>query len=196
MRGVHHFGMELHAVEAALRVLERRHGRVIRRRDDRRARRWGDHGVAMRHPHGLILGQRREQLSTGCVQLGAAELRHVGAVDTAAELEREQLRAVADAEGRDAELEERRIEPRRAVGVDGRGSAGEDQRARVAALELVDGEAVRDQLGVDARLTDPARDQLRVLAAEVDHQNRTFLELRLRSDLDELSRVGNWARPS
>ena len=42
------------------------------------------------------------------VQLGAAELRHLRALDVAAELERHRLHAVADAEHRDAELEQLR----------------------------------------------------------------------------------------
>ena len=97
--------------------------------------------------------------------------RTPGPVDPAAELEREQLRAVTDAEGRDAELEDRRVELRSAVGVHRRGPAREDQRGRVAAPKLVDGDAVRDELGVDARLAHAARDQLRVLPAEVDDQH-------------------------
>jgi hypothetical protein len=39
---------------------------------------------------------------------------------------------------------------------------------------------VRDELGVDARLADAARDQLRVLAAEVDDEDRAILGCRVR----------------
>jgi hypothetical protein len=36
------------------------------------------------------------------------------------------------------------------------------------------------ELRVDAALANPARDQLRVLPAEVDHEHRTFFGRRLR----------------
>ena len=43
------------------------------------------------------------------------------------------------------------------------------------APDLVGGERVRDELGVDARVADAARDQLRVLAAQVEHEHRPLL---------------------
>jgi hypothetical protein len=58
---------------------------------------------------------------------------------------------------------------------------------------------VADELGVDAALADAARDQLRVLAAEVDDEDGPLLELRLRRrELDDLRalRAGNSALPS
>ena len=44
---------------------------------------------------------------------------------------------------------------------------------------------MREQLGVDAALADPAGDQLRVLAAEVEHQD-LLVGGRRRGDLDRL----------
>jgi hypothetical protein len=58
---------------------------------------------------------------------------------------------------------------------------------------------VADELGVDATLADAARDQLRVLAAEVEDEDGPLLELRLRRrKLDDLRalRAGNSALPS
>ena len=57
------------------------------------------------------------------------------------------------------------------VGVDRGGAAGEDQRARRALADPLDRGVVREQLGEDAALADPARDQLRVLAAEVEDED-------------------------
>jgi hypothetical protein len=51
---------------------------------------------------------------------------------------------------------------------------------------------VADELGVDPALADPARDQLRVLAAEVDHEDRTFLGRSFR--LGERDEVAHQAR--
>ena len=52
-------------------------------------------------------GQVVEELGLLDAQLGLAELGDAGAVDAAAEVQRQQLHAVADAERRNAELEER-----------------------------------------------------------------------------------------
>ena len=75
--------------------------------------------------HVCSLGQPGEERAAAAVELGLAELGDAGALDLAAELERHQLHAVADAERRDAELEERRVDPRRVLGVDRRRAAAE-----------------------------------------------------------------------
>ena len=201
VRRVHDLGVELHAVEAAPVILERRDRRARRLADDAGAGRGLDDRVAVGHPHRLLGRQVVEEPALGRVELGAAELGDVGAVDTPAELERQQLRAVTDPERRHAELEDRRIEPRRSVRVDRRRPAREDDRGRVAAAELVDRDAVRDELGVDARLAHPPGDQLCVLPAEVDHQHRAILGERLlliqarQRERDDLTHDGNSARP-
>ena len=57
--------------------------------------------------HVCSRGQAREQpAGVAHLQLGAAELRHLGALDVAAELERHRLHAVTDAEHGNAELEQ------------------------------------------------------------------------------------------
>ena len=118
-RRVDDLGVELDRVDAARRVLER---------GDRRGGRGGELGeargraldaVAVRHPAGLLERQAGEQPARlADAQLGAAELADLGVLDDAAERVREQLHAVADAEHRDAELEQRRVELRRARRVD------------------------------------------------------------------------------
>ena len=56
-------------------------------------------------------------------------------------------------------------------------------RARTASGEIV----CADELRVDAALAHAARDQLRVLAAEVDHQHRPVLHGRELDDVRRLS---------
>ena len=56
--------------------------------------------------------------------------------------------------------------------MDRRGPAREDDAERIASAELVDGRVVREDLGEDAELADPAGDQLRVLRAEVEDDQR------------------------
>ena len=121
-------GVELDAVEAALDRLDGGHGRRGRRGERGEPGRRGEDRVAVRHPAGLLgrqAGQQPPRLADR--QLRAAELADLGALDLAAEVEREQLHAVADAQHRDPELEQLPVQPRRAVGVDRRRAAGEDQ---------------------------------------------------------------------
>jgi hypothetical protein len=179
VRRVHDLRVELHPVEAAAGILERRHRRRGRSRDDAGARRRRGHRVAVRHPHGLLARQVAEELALLGEQVRLPELGRTRSLDAPAEVERHQLRAVADAEGGDAGLEDAVVDAGRAVGVDGRGAAGEDDRVRVARADRVRRHAVRHELGVHPRLAHAARDQLRVLAAEVDDEDGAFLRRRL-----------------
>src|SRR5581483_2577881 len=128
-----------------------------------------------------------EELAAGRREVGAAELRGPRAVDASSEIEGEQLRAVADAERRDAE----RVDRRRA--------ARQDHGDGIPAAKLLRRRPVRDELGVHARLADTPGDQLRVLAAEVDDEHRPVLRGRRGRPLDHaamtLNRAGNWERP-
>ena len=179
VRRVHDLGVELDAVEPAARVLERGNRCRCGRPGDDRSLRRRDDGVAMAHPDDLLLGQAGEEGAATAVELRLAELGGAGARDLAAQLQREQLGAVADAERRDPELEEGLVDPRGALGVDRGRAAGEDQRGRVPRPHLVDAERVRHELRVDTCVADAAGDQLRVLAAEVEHEHRPFLRRRL-----------------
>ena len=156
-------------------------------RDDARALGRLDDRVAVGHPDGLLRRRVVEEPRLLDAHLGAPELGDAGAVDAAAELERHQLRAVTDAERRDPELEQRRIDPRRVVGVDRRRPAAQDERVRVARAHRLGRDRVADELGVDAALAHAPRDQLRVLPAEVDNENRPVLRAGELQDLRLLS---------
>ena len=71
-------------------------------------------------------------------QLGAAVLAGAGVGDGPAECLRHGLKPVADAEHRKAEVEQRRIELRGAVGVDAGRPTGKHDRQRIAGLDLLD----------------------------------------------------------
>jgi hypothetical protein len=149
----------------------------------------------MAHPGGLLLGQVLEQGAAGGVQRGLAELGHARSLDGAAEIERHQLGAVADAEHRHAQLVQTRVDARRGLGVHGRGAAAQDQRRRVAAAGLVGRDPVPDELGVDPAVADAPRDQLRVLAAEVEHEHGPLLGALLgRRERDDLRSLGHARR--
>ena len=101
----------------------------------------------------------------------AAVLAAAGAGDLAAELERHELRAVADAEHRDAEVVDAGVDARGALDVDRRGTTAEDHARGPPCRDLGCGDRVGHDLGVDVRLAHPPRDQLGVLRAEVDDED-------------------------
>ena len=128
--GVEHLRVELHARHAPAEVLEGGDlgaGRAGRRPSKPVGRR--RHRVAVAHPHRLLRRAGRGTAWTsgrGDRERRATELGQPGALDGAAERERHRLEAVADAEGGHAGLEQRRIDARRALGVDRRRAARED----------------------------------------------------------------------
>jgi hypothetical protein len=69
---------------------------------------------------------------------------------------------------------------RRAGGIDGRRATGEHDGDRISGEETLERFVVRDELRVVAGLTDTARDQLRVLGAVVDDEDRTGGRVRIR----------------
>ena len=118
----------------ALDVLDRRDRRLGGGRQRREALGRRVHGVPVRHPAGLRVRRPRQQpAGLGHGQLRAPELPHLGALDLPAERQDERLHPVTDAEHGDAELQQLRIEPRRARRVDRRRAAAEDQPASARA---------------------------------------------------------------
>ena len=165
------------------------------------AGRGGGHRVAMAHPDDLlpreVVEERRRRVE---LDLGLPVLGDVVRLDSPAQLPRHQLHPVADAERRNPELEDRGVGERRAVRVDGGGPAGEDERDRVPSPDLFCAEPVRDELRVDTRLADASRDQLAVLAAEVEDEDGALRPARLRAgerkNLGWLSHADSSALPS
>ena len=127
-------------------------------------------------------------------QLRAPELPHLGALDLAAERQHQRLHAVTDAEHRDPELEQLRLEPRRALGVHRGRPAGQDQALRPPPADLLDADVVRQQLGEHPALAHPPRDQLRVLPAVVEHHDLVGRDLALEGQLLQ-GLVGRDGRP-
>ena len=154
----------------------------------------------MAHPHRLVGREIAEERRLLGLELGLAVLGDVVRLDLAAQVTGHQLHPVTDAEGGDAELEDPRIDVRRTVHVDRCGAAGEDQGERIPPAHLLGADAVTDELRVDPGLADAAGDQLRVLATEVDDEDRPLLRRGLgrreRDDLGRLSHDGSSARPS
>ena len=141
----------------------------------------------MAHPHGLLGREVVEELRLARLELGLAELGRARALDGAAEVARHQLHAVADAERRDPEREDLRVEVGRAVRVHGGRAAREDERCGVARRDLRRREPVPHELRVDPRLAHAPRDQLAVLPAEIDDEDRAVFRRGLgRRERDDL----------
>ena len=188
-------GVELDPVQAALDVLQRGDRRLRRARQRGEARRRLVDRVAVRHPARLLRRRAGQQPpGLGDRQLRAPELPHLGALDLAAELQHQRLHAVTDAQHRDPELEQLRLQPRRALGVHRGGPAGEDQPLRPAPPHLLDADVVRQQLREHAALAHAARDQLRVLPAVVEHDDLVGRHLALERKLLQ-GLVGRDGRP-
>ena len=183
MRRVHDLEMELRRVELARLVGDHRDRRIRRGRDRAEAGRQLGHPVAVAHPDRIFLAllpDALEQLGVfGDLDLGAAELAVMPALDLAAELLRHRLLAVADAEHRHAGVINRLWCKRRILVEHRGGPAGEDHAARLHRRERRRRVLERHDLGIDPLLADTPRDQLGHLGAEIDNENfvvgaRTF----------------------
>src|ERR1035437_3302117 len=97
------------------------------------------------------------------------------------------MKAVADAEDWDSTGPDRRIWMRRAFFVDAVGTARQDDGLGLAGDDLAPGGVEREQLRVDVQLANPARDQLAVLASEV--QDDDGVNVRAQSFAGELHSV-------
>ena len=175
--GVLHLWVPLHAVELAL---------VAGEGGDRSGCAGGQHletggsfrhGVAVAHPGGLLRRGAGEQGSSiaGERDRRRAVFAQAGLRDLTAELHRHQLEAVANAEHWNAEFQDAVVERRRTRLVDARRPTAEHDADRVQLGDLRRGDRVRHDLGVYARLANPAGDQLGVLRAKIDDEYRTLI---------------------
>ena len=168
-------GMELHAVKPPFFIRDGGVGAGIAPCDNAKAVRYLRHIVAVTHPGHTVFGQAPEQracrvkpglrfpvLPRGIVLSGG---------DSAAEVVREKLAAITDAEDGDAEPEKLGVCLRAFLIVNAAGTSGEYKPDRLSRLNLAHGGGKRLYLAVDAALPYAAGDKLIVLAAEVKDYN-------------------------
>ena len=175
-----HFRVELHAVVAT---------GVVEHAGDRAARGAGQHVevawhlgdlVAVAHPHvqaqyaviiDVVFDAVEQAALADYVNAGIAELAQVGTFDLAAHLLGHGLHAVADAQQRNVQVEDR-LRCARAVGfVDRLGAASEDDAARIEFADRFIVHVERVQFAVDTDLAHAAGDQLGVLGTEIEDQD-------------------------
>ena len=100
------------------------------------------------------------------------------AIDGSAHQLGHELQPVADAEDRHAQLEDLRIDHRRAGLLDAVGAAGEDDALGPEGADLLERHRAGMELAIDVQLADPAGDQLRVLRPEVEDQDLFCMDVR------------------
>ena len=100
------------------------------------------------------------------------------AVDLATQQLGHELEAVADAKHWDAELEDLRIDHRRAGLFDAVGAPGQDDALRPEGADLLERHGAGVDLAVDVQLPDPTGDELRVLRPEIEDQDLFCVDVR------------------
>ena len=173
--GVVDLRVELHTVEATGLVSDGAGGAMLR--DGTGAEALGQAGdeVAVAHPGDALLGQALEQAAGGEVRLGAAVFAGRAVLrgrDLTAERLGHELAAVADAEDRYAQREDGGIDLRGGGIIDAVRAAGEDKALGLHGLELLQRGRVGLDLAVYIALTDTAGDELVILPAKVQNENR------------------------
>ena len=101
----------------------------------------------------------------------------IGRLDLAAEFRGERLHAVTDAKHWRAGGQQRIADLRRALRSYGFGAARQNDAFRRECGDLLRGRIPGQDLAVDADLAYAARDELRVLAAEIDDENALCVTL-------------------
>ena len=130
------------------------------------------HLVAVAHPHVDLprhAGEQPVRLDDAATR--PAVLAGRRPLDLAAEGLAGQVQPVADAQHGHAEAEDFRVALRRARLVDAGRPAGENDPHRGQLADPRGRDVVPDDLAVDVLLADPPGDQLRVLRAEIQHQD-------------------------
>ena len=160
-------GMELHGVHLALRVLNHRN-RVFCAPGDAKAGRDFSHVVAVAVPHPQRRFQPGEELAIGIkFQLREPVLAARRRLHPAPQLGRHELQAVANPKYRNFEFEEALVTLWGGRIVNRGRTAGKNESLRPQAQQLRVGDLTGHNDRVNLQFADAARDELRVLRAEV-----------------------------
>ena len=167
-----HLGMELHRIPSLCRVLDSGHG-VRRARRQFKARRQFQRLVTVRHPNRHALWQSTKKVGVGDhVDFGVPILTLVGRTHLAAERVHHKLQPVADAEHRKTKFEHASVGRRRIFVVDRPGRTGKHNADRGVAFDLIERDGARQDYGENTLFADAACDQLRILRAKIEDDDR------------------------
>ena len=176
-------GMVLHAVEPARFVADGDVRAGVGVRDEREALGNDLHVVAVAHPRHALFGKALEELAARVKKrLGLAVFARGGVVcgdDLAAEVVRDELAAVADAEHGHARIKERGIDVRRVLKIHAVRAAGEDEADGLHCEKVRKRRRVGLDLAVNAAFAHAARDELVVLAAKVQYDDGLMVHIEI-----------------
>lgn len=174
---MHDFRMKLDAVEAFFLVHHGRNRAFFRMARHNKAFRYGFDIILMTHPADVVLfdpgekarfvieGNRGLSIFTGRTRMG----------NDAAQFLCHELMAIAKTEDRNTQGENTIVDRRRIFSINTVRSTGEDQGFWILGLDLIDGIAIRNDFAVNATFTDTARNQLCILGAKVNDQDKFML---------------------
>lgn len=175
--------MVLHAVEPARFVADGDVRAGVGVRDEREALGNDLHVVAVAHPRHALFGKALEELAARVKKrLGLAVFARGGVVcgdDLAAEVVRDELAAVADAEHGHARIKERGIDVRRVLKIHAVRAAGEDEADGLHCEKVRKRRRVGLDLAVNAAFAHAARDELVVLAAKVQYDDGLMVHIEI-----------------
>ena len=174
LRRVPDLGMKLHRPDVARGIGDAGHG-IGRARGEGKAGGQLQSLIAMRHPDIERRGQagkQRDFLAGHDRHLGRAVLALVRGAYFAAQMMGEKLQAITDAEDRQSQGQHVRVRGRRIRVVDRAGASGEDQPDGMMRLDFGDGSGAGKDDREDILLSYAARDELRVLAAKIQDDDR------------------------
>jgi hypothetical protein len=129
--------------------------------------------VAVTHPHRHLARQAVDERLVGLDdrQLGPPELPRPGRLHLTAQELRTELHAVADAQDRNAQVEDARVALGRVRLVNATRAAAENDPLGLELAEFFDRRVRAHQLGEDALLPHPAGDELNVLRPEIEDRD-------------------------
>ncbi len=173
-----HLRVELHTEQGPPIVFECSDRGIHARCRDRVTRRRSIDVIAVAHPDRRLLSQSEplEQSATFDPHVGPAVLAPIGARHFAAGEMGEELHAVAKAENGGPQLEQRRIGGGDVLPVDRVRAAGEDDPLGVPVSDPLHGARGWMDLAIHVGFAHPSRNQLCVLRAKVDDQDRVHGE--------------------
>ena len=167
--GVVDFRMILHGVELLFHVYHGCDRAICGMSDGGEAFRHFCHIVNMAHPDDALRWQIFEKRCAGVeLGFGLTEFALVGSFNLAAKGVRHELHAVAEAEHWNAELKNATLDLWRAVAVDAVWAAGKDDAFWLFFFDGCEGFVKWHDLAVNNALAHAARNELVVLAAEID----------------------------
>ena len=174
---MHHFRVELHAVEFALVIGDRGAGGVVRVGQNLKPAGQLGARIAVAHPHGGTVFHVGEQVGGIIHKQGRfAIFAPIGCFHEAAQLLHHQLHSVANAQHRNAQVPEFRVAQGRTIGIDGTGAARQNDALGAKLPQLLCGGAIGQNFGINLGFANPTGNQFGILGAKVQNGDELAID--------------------